>query len=773
MRTILSIIITILLLLPLGVSAQSVGVVMSGGGAKGLYHIGVLRALEENGIPIDYISGTSMGSIIGALYASGYSIEEMEAVALSGDMVRWVSGKIDDKYKNNYDERDRLSRMITIPIRTSNDDVADEERSRVILPDGFLSTAEIDVALQKFFAEPSAAAGGDFNRLMIPYSCMATDMVKHQAVELRSGYLPRAVRASMAIPVAFTPIEIDSMTMCDGGCYDNFPWKAMDEAFHPDIIIGAACVDVEPKVIKDASVVELVMSLITMPSDFNLPEERAIFIQRAVDVSMLDFSRADEIMAQGYNDALAAMPKIKELVSRRMSEQEFKQRRKEFRSRWPQAGLGDIHINGLNEYQRQMVERMLKIGYKETQQPPIGHDKDRSISEFGRVWDNYLVLLANTAVSSDFPTMSYNAATDKYDLYLPMSVKPNLDIFIGGNISSTAFNQAYFGLRYGWWGRAIQDFNLDILLGPVHTMARLKGRTTFVNKLSCYIDYSYNFNITNTMKGNFGNLTPVDNAEQMRMMENFFSIALGTSLTRRSVSDLTINLGRNSYSYDMDEYKRRQYTHFTYAAGGFNIANSTLNKPLFPTSGNKVDLSLIYVYGRDERDSRDGLIYPEGDDYYKAIRQWWGARLQWEQYLNLTHNGVLSLGYAVEGVYTTHPSFDSPEATMLSSPQYAPLLHSRMIYMPEFRADRYVGVGLMPTVRIFNNFYARLSVYAMMRDKFHDHYMHYMSDLSLIYHTRFGPVSLAVTKYNFDSTDNFYLTFNFGYAIFGRKGLFF
>ena len=133
----------------------------------------------------------------------------------------------------------------------------------------------------------------------------------------------------------------------------------------------------------------------------------------------------------------------------------------------------------------------------------------------------------------------------------------------------------------------------------------------------------------------------------------------------------------------------------------------------------------------------------------------------------------MSLGYAVEGVYTTHPSFDSSEATMLSSPQYAPLLHSRMIYMPEFRADRYVGVGLMPTVRIFNNFYARLSIYAMMRDKFHDHYLHYMSDLSLIYHTRFGPVSLAVTKYNFDSTDNFYLTFNFGYAIFGRKGLFF
>ena len=88
MRIFLSIFIAILLLLPTNVEAQSVGVVLSGGGAKGLYHIGVLRALEENDIPIDYISGTSMGSIIGGLYAAGYTLDEMEAVALSGDMDR-------------------------------------------------------------------------------------------------------------------------------------------------------------------------------------------------------------------------------------------------------------------------------------------------------------------------------------------------------------------------------------------------------------------------------------------------------------------------------------------------------------------------------------------------------------------------------------------------------------------------------------------------------------------------------------------------------------
>ena len=239
----------LLSLLPTVAQAQSVGVVMSGGGAKGLYHIGVLRALEENDIPIDYIAGTSMGSIIGGMYASGYTIEEMEAVALSGDMARWASGGIDPKYTYYHTERDQLSNMITLYFDTDNTRSAEKSAERRLhLPGSVINTAEIDVALNGFFAPASAAAGNDFDRLMIPFRCMATDMARHTAVELRRGDLARAIRASMALPVAFPPVEIDSVLMCDGGCYDNFPWRTMDEAFYPDIIIGACCVDIEPRV---------------------------------------------------------------------------------------------------------------------------------------------------------------------------------------------------------------------------------------------------------------------------------------------------------------------------------------------------------------------------------------------------------------------------------------------------------------------------------------------------------------------------------------------
>lgn len=762
MKRVCVIIIAFLMLLPIVVSAQRVGVVMSGGGAKGLYHIGVLRALEEHGIPIDYISGTSMGSIIGAMYAAGLSVEEMEAVALSGDLERWVSGRIDEKYRYYFVERDRISSMITLPIGSTKGD-SDVRSRRLLLPDAMMSTAEINLALNSFFVQASTAAGNDFDNLMIPFRCMATDMTKHCAVELKSGDLARAVRASMALPVAFPPVEIDSVLMCDGGCYDNFPWRSLDEAFHPDILIGACCTETEPSLNKNSSVVEQIMALITKPTDYTLPEGRSVFIQRKVDASVLDFKRADEIMAAGYNDALAQMPQIKALVQRRMSKSDFDARREAFIAKCPKASIGELKISGLDDKQRRMAERMLSVDHaRATDTLPMTN------KEFG---ENYLVMLANSSIRSEFPSFEYNKETERYDVTLPLSVKPSFDIAVGGNISSTAFNQAYIGFQYSRLGNVNQSANLDILLGPVYSMARLKGRTTFIQHKTLYIDYSYNFTIHNTMKGNFGNLTEVDNAEQMRMMENYLSIAAGAAVNRKSVAEITVNSGRNSYGYQMEGYHKLQYTHFTYVAPGVEFERISLNKPLFPTSGSRFNVSAIYVYGSDKRDSRDGIINPSPEDRVNEIRQWWGGKVLWEQYFDVSHRGILSIGYAVEGVYTNHPTFDSKEATLLSSPEYAPLLHSRMIYMPEFRADRYLGVGLMPTVRLYDNLYARLSLYAMLRDRFNGALMHYMSDLSLIYHTPIGPISLALTKYDFSSMHNLYLTFNFGYAIFGKKGL--
>ena len=265
-----------------------IGLVLAGGGAKGLYHIGVIKALEENDIPIDYVSGTSMGAIIGALYASGYSLEEMIQIVTSGKVEQWVSGKVDDKYRYLYQERADSPTMLQIYANTRRDSTAMKQGAvRLSLPQSFINTAQIDMALNELFAQASAACEGDFDRLMIPFRCIATDMNAHEPVEFSKGDLPFAVRASMSYPLVFRPVaDKQGRILVDGGCYNNFPWQPLVEDFNPDFLIGSQCVADNDPATTDSPVQEQVMALVTMPTDYSLPQKNSLMLKREVSASL-------------------------------------------------------------------------------------------------------------------------------------------------------------------------------------------------------------------------------------------------------------------------------------------------------------------------------------------------------------------------------------------------------------------------------------------------------------------------------------------------------
>ncbi|MDE5636930.1 MAG: patatin-like phospholipase family protein, partial [Alistipes sp.] len=216
-------------------AAQSVGLTLSGGGAKGLYHIGVIQALEENDIPIDYVSGTSMGSIVAGLYAAGYSPEEMRAIAESGEVVRWVTGKIGPEFESFYRQMRLNAAWVTLHLNVR------DRRPEFRLPSALISSSQVDWALAGLFSSADVASGGDFDSLMVPFRCVAADMAARQPVVMTRGRLGEAIRASMSIPLAFKPVKKDDMLLYDGGIYDNFPWKPLDAAFRPDFILGSIC----------------------------------------------------------------------------------------------------------------------------------------------------------------------------------------------------------------------------------------------------------------------------------------------------------------------------------------------------------------------------------------------------------------------------------------------------------------------------------------------------------------------------------------------------
>ena len=381
-----------LLLAALPAAAQKVGVVMSGGGAKGLYHIGVLEALEENGVPIDYVAGTSMGSIIAAMYAAGYSPAEMRAIVKSGVVKEWVSGRIDpNKYMAYYRQVGSNPAFLSLRI-----DVESPSGKRLRVPRNLISSTQIDMALTELFAPATAAADGDFDRLMVPFLCVASDLNHRGPVVLREGDLSEAVRSSMSIPLVFKPMVKDSMLLYDGGIYDNFPWKPLDEDFRPDLIVGSICTEGNTPPSEESNIMDQAFMLAMHDTDYTLPEERSVTIRRAVGVNMLDFDQAEAIMNAGYEDAVAAMPQLLEKVAERRDSAYYAGRREAFRAKCPPLVFDDYKLEGLKRAQREYIRDFVQVDRRTPGiQRPMG---------FEELKDNLFEVLAGGDFTMDFPT---------------------------------------------------------------------------------------------------------------------------------------------------------------------------------------------------------------------------------------------------------------------------------------------------------------------------------------------------------------------------------
>ena len=748
-----------------------IALALEGGGARGLYHIGVIKALEQNEIPIDYISGTSMGAIIAALYAAGYSPEEMEAIATSGMVEEWVSGKIDERYKFFYNERENTPSMFSIYADMQSDTLTSRSALNLALPYSFIDTSQIDMALIELFAPASAAAAGDFDRLMVPFRAVASDINRHEAVVYSRGDLPFVVRASMSYPLLFRPVtDSDGRVLVDGGVYNNFPWQPLEEDFKPDFLIGSLCLDGREVATEESSVEKQVMALVTMPSDYSMPHGRSMIIKRKITSSLLDFSGGKATIEHGYNDAMAAMPYLKERVKARRTAEDVAARRQRFRASQPELRFGQMEVEGLDSRQQEYAHSFMNF---EKYDPKS--NKARPANTFEDVRERYFSLMATGEFSSNaFPMVRYDSLQRDFSIGLKLATKPGLRFRVGGNISSTAFNQAFLNLTYFHLGRTAMTSYADLFIGPVSTVVRLGARTAFIGRTPKYLDYSIQGSWQSNLRGSFGNVTPVRNTIDARTIETYAHLGFGLAPTRRSTLELAANAGYTFYSYiDTYDEPNNPSTHdkFRFVASRLQFQHSTLDKIEYPTRGGRFTASIIGVHGRDRYENEHSHARYTWE---QERREWVGAKLQWEHYPSNWKDWWFSVGYNVEAVYTTHPDFGNPYATLLTSPRFAPTPHSRMLYMPEFFANRYAAMGVMPTFRIVPNFYVRAGAYAMLRDPLQaDDYLHYMGDLSFVYHTRIGPVSLSLTKYDFVTKNNLYVMFNFGYPIFGQRGTYY
>ncbi|MBP5211191.1 MAG: patatin-like phospholipase family protein [Bacteroidales bacterium] len=243
MKRLTTILLTLLLVFPLFAQRPKVGLVLCGGGAKGAGHIGVIKVLEEYGIPIDLVVGTSMGAIIGGMYSIGYTGQELEDLMLSQDWNLIMTGNV-GRNQLFYDTKTVDDKLVfTVPFKINADNTLSPENTDYWRPENsgrYLPTSVYSG--QNIFTLLSDCTAGyhnytDFNDLPIPFSCVGVDIVNAEEVEFHDGILPLAIRASMAIPGVFAPVRIGNKLFIDGGFRNNYPVDVA-RRMGADIVIG-------------------------------------------------------------------------------------------------------------------------------------------------------------------------------------------------------------------------------------------------------------------------------------------------------------------------------------------------------------------------------------------------------------------------------------------------------------------------------------------------------------------------------------------------------
>lgn len=290
------------LLIPFSVHAQQqrkkVGVVLSGGGAKGVAHIKALKVIEEAGIPIDYIVGTSMGSIVGGLYAIGYTPEQLDSMVRKQNWTFLLSDRIKRSSMSLTDRERSEKYIVSIPFTKNPKEIA-----------GGLIKGQ---NLANLFSDLTVGYHDsiNFNKLPIPFACVSANVVNGDQVVFHEGVLSTAMRASMAIPGVFTPVRVDSMVLVDGGIVNNYP-ADVAKAMGADIIIGVDVQNVLKSANKLNSVPEILGQIVDLTCQTN-HEKNVDLTDTYIRVNVDGYSSAsftpaaiDSLMQRGEEAARA------------------------------------------------------------------------------------------------------------------------------------------------------------------------------------------------------------------------------------------------------------------------------------------------------------------------------------------------------------------------------------------------------------------------------------------------------------------------------------
>lgn len=764
----ISIVISFFFILINSLQAQRVGLVLSGGGAKGAAHIGVIKAFEENEIPIDYITGTSIGAIIGSLYAMGYTPDEMLQLMLSKEFGYWQTGTVEDDYMYYFRKPDPTPEMAHFSI-----DMSDSLQIKTnFLPQSLINPIQMNQAFMALYAQATAKAAWNFDNLFVPFRCIGSDIYNKKPVIFKNGDLGEAVRISMTFPLFFKPVWKDSVPMFDGGIYDNFPVKTMKEDFHPDFIFGVALSTGKSK--PSNNPYNQIETMIMQETNYEVDEEDGMIIRfNMPDVSLLDFQKANEIMEMGYKRTMSLIDSIKGRVHRKMPLDSLNLRRKQYKESLPPLVFKNIYITGVSESQQKYIESQLHRDI----------NQEFSMEEFKRA---YFKMLAYSKIKEIVPKAIYNRVNKTFDLHLYITMSDEINIGLGGNISSHQANQLYLGLGYRYLGRYAADMNADFQVGNSFSGVMLNGRMYLQTRIPTYINWQGVFSYKRYSESQslfYEDVVPAF----IKQHELYMKLKLGFPFLNRAKAEIGFGYGQlNDYYYQNTEvsFADRDYEHSRYNlfSGSLNIEQNSLSTKVYPISGVKRSLNAQYITGTEKYKPNVAMEPTKNNTH-----SWLQMKAHWEQYHELSK--LFNLGYTGELVLSSKNLMENYTASILQAPAFTPTPHSTIVFNEAFRANQYAALGISPILKLGKFVHFRLDLYGFLPlyeikkhtevldnnyvmtlpyyGKFLDSFK-YMGEAAFVVHLPFTSISLYANGYSYPSK-NFNFGINIGYLLFNPK----
>jgi NTE family protein len=735
-------------------------VVLSGGGAAGVAHVGVLKALEERHIPIDFVVGTSAGALVASMYACGYSPAEIEAYILSEPFQLMVKGEVEVEKKFFFFDDSNTSSMFNIPF--SKDSILQKS-----IPLSFVNPTYFDFEMLRIFGRTSASIGNNYDQLFVPFRCVASDVIKKESVVFSNGNLNESVRASMTFPLYLNPIRINGVLYFDGGLYNNFPLNVMYESFPTDFIIGSNVTKNEITS-NENDFFGLVSSMMTTPTNYNLPCQEGMIIEPQTIVGTFDFEDVKQAIDDGYRATLAKIDSLELLITRRENPDSLALKRKKF-----QEKILPIRVSSVK------TEAVKKNEFKYANVFILPQKSHRVLGE-SLLEERYFRLASTPQIDFIYP--NFQAKSDgTLELLLKVKKSKEFRADFGGLISSRAVNTGYFNLTYRSIGRVSHKINAESYFGKFYGSLRT----------------NYELVIPSVFPISISGYFTLNRWDYFRSFATFFEDVKPSFLVQNEAYTgvkIKLPLGNNArwmmdaryFSLEDDYYQSSQftnkdtadYTRFYGSSFSLEYTKNSLNKKQFATSGHFFQVKARYVNGFERTVPGTTSILK---DTVEKQHKWLSLQAEFQSFL--LDKGKFHLGLHGKTVVNSQSLFANYTASLLSMPSFNLVPDMETFFLPEYRATQYFGLGTNMIFEIVKNLDYRLDVYyfqpILQLQQNPDGTIQYGKPLqvhsmvassSLVYDTPIGPVR-ATLNYFPKQENPWFLQLSFGYVLFNERAV--